>query len=295
MIDFIRVRFNYKKDVEDYIATKGNFDEVTMSYEIHSETKKFPMRTKYVNMDLVVTEHTAYMKNSLHKFSNCKIEGKDHNYNDFTYGNLSLVINELTQKLHFLEDSRITQLEFGFNIETDIPAEKIIKNSVFLYRGKSYNHNKQFRGKGEYLQFDTTNYYLKIYDKAKHYNVKGKNILRVEIKYVEKAELARLKITKLTDLLVKSRLQVLFNDFSKKLDELMVIDCFNGLDVLSEDKVKMNRYSEPKYWNSLRNRRMTKKNHKDEFKRLLEKYSLNTIEKLIKDSVRSKFQHLLNN
>jgi hypothetical protein len=295
MIDFVRVRFNYKNEVEDYITTEGNFDEVTMGYELHSETTKYPMRTKFVNMDLVVTEHTGYMKNSLHKFHNCKTEGNDHNHNDFSFENLQKVINELTQKLPFLEDSRITQLEFGFNIETEIPAEEIIKNSLFLYRGKLYNHNKQFRGAGEYLQFDSTNYCIKIYDKAKHYKVKGKNILRIEIKYVEKSELTRLKITKLTDLLDKSKLQVLFNDFIKKIDEMIIIDSYDSIDILPKDKEKITRYSNPKYWTNLSNRRMTKSNHKTDFKRLLTKYSLNTVEQFIKDSVNKKFQYLINN
>ena len=40
---------------------------------------------------------------------------------------------------------------------------------------------------------------------------------------------------------------------------------------------------------------MTKSNHKTDFKRLLTKYSLNTVEQFIKDSVNKKFQYLINN
>lgn len=296
MIDFIRIKFRNRDEVEDFVITEGNFNSVTRGLEIHSKSELYPIRAKFVNLDIVVTQYLAYLKNSLHKYHNKKLENLEHNYNDFTFSSLCQVIDEIILKFPFLNDSEITQLEFGFNIETDLAAEEIINNSSFLYKGKSYNHNKQFKGDGEYLQFDTTNYYIKVYDKAKQYRglVESK-ILRVEIKYVNKAELIRLKIFNLLQLKDKKYLRILYRDFIEKINDLIIVDSYEKLHIPSEDKLKLMEYVNPKYWSRLRSTRQIKKNRNDDFKKVLRKYNLDWTKRNIVKSIFLKFNYLLNN
>jgi hypothetical protein len=294
MIDFIRIKFKNRDAVENFIITEGNFNEVIRGMEIHSKALKYPMRAKFINLDIVVTEYMAYLKNSLHKYYNLQVENIEHNHNDFSFKTLCKVIDEIEVKFPFINDSQITQLEFGFNIETDISAEQIINNSHFLYRGRLYNHNKQFKGKGEFLQFDTTNYYIKIYDKAKQYKV-SKNILRIEIKYVEKAELVRLNILNLSQLKDKKYLRILYRDFVKKINDLIIVDSYEKVEILPKDRLKLIEYSNPKYWYKLKSKRQTKSNRHNDFKKLLKKYYLDNTKRQLTKDIFLKYNYLINN
>ena len=296
MIDFIRLQYKDKSTIEPFVSDPANFDELITSFEYHSGEVRYPYNVNINNIEVKVNDKSVYIKNSLHKFHNILNGQGNQNHNDFTYSQLSYAIDYLTNSLTDLDSADITQLEFGVNIEVPKPAEVIIRENIFFHNYKTYNHNKKFRGKGEYRQYDHSNYFIKVYDKAKQYN-RHNNILRFEIKFIKKAEFNVLGIKYIDDLKSKKNLSKLFNYLLKRFEEMTIVDNLRPNDIPSEKYSKIENYLNSTFWEKFSDRkyRNSKSKQKKEFEYLLSKYGLLKTKSHLRDLLVQKFQFLINN
>jgi len=295
MVDYIRLVYEDKVDIEEFILIKENFEKVHTVMEYHSGQILYPYRVPLESMIIIITNSTVYIKNSLHKLYN-KIKGDgEQNYSDFKYTELAYAIEYLNGKLIGLLDTKITQLEFGLNINTNLPAEVIIRENVKSHKGNMYNHNREFRGKGEYIQYDNDDYYIKIYDKAKQFGLTS-NILRFEIKFIRKRTYNKLGLHKLSDLQSKDNLQLLFNHLLKRFDEMVIVDNYTEI-LRIEDKEILEKYLTHEYWQNLKKTmsRQTVAVQRSKFKKLLLKYDMLKTKSELRQLLSEKFEYLINN
>jgi hypothetical protein len=295
MIDFVRLRYLDKSMIEPFIFSKDNFNVLHAKLECHTGEITYPYTTNIGNMEIRVNDKSVYIKNSLHKLHNKLISDKSHNYNDFSYSELCETINYLGSKLINVNETRLTQLEFGLNIKLPLPAEDVIKNNIILHKFALHNHNEQFNGKGEYKQFNHYKYYFKIYDKAKQYNIE-EHIIRIEIKYKNSKGFNSLGIVNINDLKKKKLLKALFDDLLKRFDELTIVDNIpSEMKISNLDKQKLERYLSFNYWIKLSERVNRNKKHREKiaFQKLLIKYNLLKTKTLIKEGLNNKFRELI--
>ena len=301
MIDFIKIHYRDKRSFEPFILNEQHFEYVEKTVEYHTGEIKYPYRTRYESMDYGVSEKTGYIKNSLHKFHNVIKNNGDHNYNNFTYSNLCDSIDLLLKKMVEPESTTITQLEFGLNIRTSIPAEEIIRKNILMHNYKGANHNRKYYGKGELKQFDYHNYFIKIYDKAKQYKKEFRlkqNILRFELKFTKAVEFHKVGIFNIFDLKDKAKLRSLFILLLKRFDELTIIDDIDNMNLMnSQDMNNYNKYLNSRFWESLseENKRQTKSRYKKDFERIQEEFSLNQTKQSLRNLLTQKFIYLINN
>jgi len=297
MIDFIKIHYSDKSRLEPFVKNAQNFVDLDMVLEYHSGEIRYPYRTKLDNMQVTLSENSGSVRNSIHKLFNLLKNSIEHNYNDFTYSNLYQTINYLSNKIIDSNTTKITQLEFGLNITVSTPAENFIKKNILMHNLKNYNHNRKYYGKGELKQFDHHNYFIKVYDKAKQFQL-NENILRFEIKFIRPVEFQKMGIYCLEDLKDKSKLISLFKYLIKRFDELTIIDEFNSDMIGNEiDYNKLIKYINPNFWNEeLENKsRQTKANYNKDFKRILIRYGLLKTKLYLRLQMINKFRFLLNN
>lgn len=296
MIDFVRFRYKDKGIIERFIKDEENFEELFAVLECHSGEIRYPYSANIGCMEIKVNDESAYVRNSIHKLYNELQSGEAHNYNDFKYSELCRSIDHLDNRLTDLQNTRLTQLEFGLNIKLSAPAECIIRQNIILHQLKIHNHNEQFGGKGEYKQFNHYNYYFKIYDKAKQYDL-DEHIIRFEIKFINNKSFNPMGVYKLHDLKSKKLLQNLFDDLLKRFDELTIVDnVLADTKITKKDKRQLESYLSYNYWEKLseRENRNRKPIEKLAFKNLLVKYNLLKTKTFLRASLIRKFNELLN-
>ncbi|PWI29774.1 hypothetical protein DI383_08420 [Flavobacteriaceae bacterium LYZ1037] len=296
MIDFVRLKYQDKSVIEPFVCNEDNFEELLTVLECHSGEIRYPYTAKIGNMDVRINDKSVYVKNSIHKLCNV-LQGEDaHNYNDFRYSELCKTINHLDDKLTDLQSTRLTQLEFGLNIKLPVQAECIIRQNIILHQLKIHSHNEQFGGRGEYKQFNHYNYYFKIYDKAKQYDL-DEHIIRFEIKHKTNKSFHPKGVYKLHDLKSKKLLQNLFDDLLKRFDELTIVDnILTDTKITKKDKGQLESYLSYNYWEKLseRQNRNRKPTEIKEFQSLLVKNDLLKTKTFLRASLIQKFSELLN-
>lgn len=295
MVDYIRLFWRDKSRFENFVCQRENFEEVDTLFGLHTGQIKYPYRTSFNSMDVRVTSKYGFVTNSIHKAYNDKSGQEPNNHNDFGYENLCDMINYISKKIIDVDKAKLTQFEFGINIETPIPAEKIIRNNVLMHKYKGANHNRLFNGRGELKQFDYHNYLIKVYDKAKQYNL-TKNLFRFEIRFQKGVEFQKLGIFKFNDLKDKSKLRKLFILLLNKFDELIIIDEYEESDINNVDLTKLIRYKDPHYWESKVSMLSgtTKMRYVREFKALLVKYNLIKTKQELRTLIIQKYLQLIN-
>ncbi|SEF60954.1 hypothetical protein [Flavobacterium urumqiense] len=209
MIDFIRVHYQDKSRIEPFVMKQENFERVITSLEYHTGEVLYPYKANLGNMEIVINENGGYVKNSIPKLNNLLLTGQEHNYNDFSYSELCSSIDYLSDNIIDVNETKLTQLEFGFNINVPKSAEKIIEDSVLMHKLKRHTALRKFKGKGCLLEFEHTNFMIKIYDKAKQYR-REENTLRFEIKFLSTKEFNPLGVYNINDLKNKDNLSMLF-------------------------------------------------------------------------------------
>ncbi len=297
MIDFVRVHYNDKSNLETFIKEPKNFEKMYSVLEYHSAEILYPYKVNLENMEIVVNDKCGYAKNSIHKLNNLLIEGKEHNHNDFTYTQLCSVIDYLRDNVIEIIDRKLTQLEFGLNINIPVAAKELISKSVLMHKFDRHSTINKFKSNGYLMAFEHNNYIIKIYDKAKQYKLKDQNILRFEVKFLNSKEFNPLGIYNLNDLKSKEVLTNLFEYLLNRFNELLIVDDFSEESIPKEDFEKLNMYSSFTYWDKLNtaNKRQVKSNHKVKYFALLEKHNLLKVKNHLRNQLIEKFNQLLNN
>lgn len=294
MIDNIKLFVLNKHKVENHII-KNDVIQLNSSFNCKTgEAKDYPKKGKDLNLDIGIYEKSASIKGSLHKYHNIKIENGNQNYDDFFYSHVEQAVRGLIKKYDIQNDTCVTNLEFGFNLEVEKDPKIILENNLLMNSFKEPNKNLKFLGKGDYKEFQKTDYSIKIYNKSKQFKL-DTNILRVELKIIKKRFLQVHGIFTLEDLLNKNILKGLFNVFKSKIEGLMIIDTFEGIKMPEKDLNKLNKYSNPNYWIRLESAKQGRENYRirKDCNMILKKYDLLKTKTKILEKLEKKFLELI--
>lgn len=296
MIDNIKMYVSDKMEFENSIERiediylKGNTDFRT------GEWMEYPKRGKFHNLDINFTANSAILSGSLHKYSNSINSLEKQNYNDFSFCQYRDALAVLEKQLSFSSvDTRITNLEFGFNIVIDEDPQSVIDNKILMYDYKPVNRNQKFRGGGDFKEFQMTDYSFKIYNKSKQYKIMDRNIIRLELKITNSRFLKKLGINTLSNIDYNA-FSVLYNTFMKHFEKLMVVDSISPPESLSlPEKVFFGLYVNPTQWQSIDtsiNYRLKYQTQR-KFDKILKNHSLLKTKDLLRDKISSKFIELM--
>lgn len=296
MFDNIKF-FILDKDRFEESMSKSDKIDLTTSLNIKTGViEDYPKRGQLVNLDVRITPTQAYIVGSIHKFFNQFLTGEEHNYNDFTYTDNVDVIDYICNYSGIKpEQTKITNLEFGFNLEVDEDPQIIVDRNVLLFDFKSHNRNKKYKGKGDFKEFQRTDYLFKVYNKSKQYGTQN-HILRLELKITSSRILERFGIFNLNDLKDKSKIELLFRFFLQKFEKLLIIDDYNENRKIPERvKDKLNSYTNPVFWQTHFEGKSDsiKRMHLRNFQELIEKYKLDSVKKELGKKLGQKYEELI--
>ena len=295
MIDFIKARLCDPSSLNKLMESSKAFPDVFASLNMRDGSIGYPLKSTVKNMEFRLTEHNAYVQNSIHILNNCLVKGELQNYNDFSYSEICKSLDFLEEKVSGLLNANIIQLEFGFNINTTTSPSKIIQDNVLMHDFKGHNVNCSFKGHGTLKRFDYHNYQVKIYDKGMQSGL-STNLLRYEVRIKNTKELHKLMIWNLADLKKKTVLQQLFNFSMNKFDRLIIVDVLsNKAQITEKERATLNQYRSSDFWNTLSGRelRNQKAKHKAHFNNLIIRHDLLTTKNSLKKELESKFHQLI--
>ena len=188
-------------------------------------------------------------------------------------------------------NTKITSLEFGFNLKLERSVQDIIKNNILLWNFKPhyfFQDNKGFLMK----KFKMSNSIFKIYDKGAQNNL-DYPLLRIEIKYNHKQLKHKdLGITTFLDLYDPKKLQALFLDFLKRFDQLIIVDNRFTSNLSKTEKEYLGNQLEYTYWNRNFGSDSTKNRHKKKFREFIRDKNLMTIFCYLKQKIIDKYDEL---
>lgn len=219
-----------------------------------------------------------FISGSLHKRWNEGI----HNYNDFTFQGFNESLNDLKNDFSLSpENIRLTQLEFGINLNPLIEIDSIV--DYCLVHKRKVLEPKICNEWGNYKDATHSNYIIKAYDKGLQYGVD--RTLRFEIKQTNWSEYRKMGITTLQDFINSDK--SIFID--RLLSEWTSI-IYSNPDIINHPK--WSQYSNYIYWKELNNKsRKTYKTHLDRLRRLNKTYELD-IQDYISNLILSKINDL---
>lgn len=296
MIDFIKLLWRNKYAYEGFLLREEIFPDLNASVKYHTGVIEYPYRSNLGHFNVGVSTNQGYLKNSIHKDYNNRVLGREQNYSDFSYFNLCESIDYLDKTVPCLSESRLTQLEFGFNIDMgDVNVTDFINNQVLMKNYKPHDVQRTFNGTGTFKQFNNYNYCIKIYDKGKQFNLSN-NVLRFEIRFSSSTQFNNLEIYKLKDLKNKNRLRDLFKVLLMRFDQMMIVNNIPIEGISNNDSGKISQFKSSVYWNELsRNRSRTQiSRKKKECEELFENNGVWESKKTLRTKIIEKFLRLIN-
>ncbi|SFE42975.1 hypothetical protein [Flavobacterium xueshanense] len=296
MIDNVKLFVNDKHRFENHIINNGLMELSSTVNHYTGEVNEYPKRGNDLNLNVNITQNQATILGSIHKYNNIKEDRGNQNYNDFSFCQIVEVIRELEEKYQIKneKDTSITNLEFGFNLVVEKDPKLIIDSNLLMNNYKSPNKNLKFLGRGDYKEFQLTDYNIKFYNKSKQFKL-GTHVLRIELKITRKRFLQKLDIYSLEDLMYNWTYVKLFEDFIDKFEGLMIVDEFDADLIPEKDYNKLIKYTNPNYWISIKGKspKVIYRLKKD-FNILLNKYDLLKTKNELREKLESKFIELLN-
>lgn len=294
MIDNVKLFVLDKHSFENHIVKGKVIDLSTKFNQMTGEVEDYPKRGKDGNLNVGITLNTACILGSIHKYHNIMMDKGNQNFDDFYYSQIEKEIRGLIKKYSIENDTSITNLEFGFNLAVEKDPQVILDNNILMNNFKAPNKNLKFLGKGDYKEFQMTDYSIKVYNKSKQYKLKS-NVLRVELKITKKRFLQLLGVYELEDLLDKNTYMRLFEALRGKIESLIILDEFQSKIMLETDKDKLNKYSNPNYWINLKSTKSPRQIYrlKIEFDALVNKYKLLQTKNEILKKLENKFLDLV--
>ncbi|MCL1647752.1 hypothetical protein M2T70_02205 [Elizabethkingia anophelis] len=256
MIDYIKAYFPDKHEIlrimqENYTLEKINYSRFDLA---KNETVLYETYKKgFQNMELKITNQGAYIHHSLHHFYNKIVYGMDGNFNDFNHSSLTSSINFLEDQIKFPTDKlHLSQgLEFGLNIRLPFDLDHFILNECILYDFCEASKVPQPHDEQVYKEFEKGNYRLKIYHKGRQ-QCKGDNILRVEVKFLDKRDFNKNGIYTVSDLNDRDNLIFLYDKLCNMVKfKLMCVDNIGNRQFTLYKRNKLYKYCSHKFWAEL--------------------------------------------
>ncbi len=300
MIDFIKSDIINKVEFDHQLQHRG---EIFLSsrYDINTgELHDYPKSGSYYRMDLKLTEKSTYIKGSLHKLYNCYNKRGDQNYSDFQLVQVWETLNIMCQALGIdPESTKLTNLEFGLNIELNFDPQIFIDRNLIMFNFKDHSRNEKFGNKGDFKEFKRSDYSMKLYNKTKHFQELNPpaNLLRVEVKITRSRVLAQLDIYSLKDLYHPDTYLKLMNYLMERFKKLLILDTVVMESVFRNgDLAFFKDFTNPNYWIDLENRYKGDKNKLYKIRtsciELIEQEGLDSTKKVIEDLLWKKFDSL---
>lgn len=295
MIDNIKIYGKEKHGIESHIIENGVVELTTTFNSSTGEIQEYPKRGKDYNLEISLNQKSSVIKGSLHKYHNIKNGKGDQNHDDFYYSDFADEIGGLLKKYNLDNSNYLTNLEFGINLSIEKDPQIIINTNLLMNNCKAPNKNLKFAGKGDYKEFQVTGYIIKVYNKSKQYNL-DHNVLRIELKILNRSYLRSLGVNMIDDLLNKDVLLSLYGDLKSKIWGLVIVDSFDNKNIPQKDLDRLNNYTNPHYWIRLKSLGKTSDQIyklKKNFHHILKKYELLKTKKEILSQLDIKFFELL--
>ncbi len=298
MFDLVNTNIKDLKKFENYLENNTFIDLTSSINTITGEILEYPKKGSFYNINIRISKLFSKLVGSLHKLNNLMYRNENQNYNDFTYKELSSLLPYFIDKFDLEDNNYITKLELGFNIKLDFDPQKFIDNNLLMYDYKSHNRNKVTNG--DFKEFFKSDYSLKIYNKSKQYKKKfdvKDHILRIELKITSKRKIQRFGINCLNDLLDKDKIQIVFQFLQKEFHKLTIVDTTEFDKIPPKDLEKLNKYTNPNYWNRLKTENKSYKviaRLKKDFNLVLKKHQLDNLKIDLENKLIYKFQELIN-
>jgi hypothetical protein len=284
-----------KKNFENFLMTYPEFNEVIIKKDLKSdnilpiiEVNKDPL---FYNID----HFNGYLRTNLrHLYA--RINGCEFpTY--FKYTQLINSIDIIKRKTYAVSKSGLSRLSVVFYLESSIASVQLVKTNILMHKLNEYSHDMKTMKDKNFKEFVYHNYTLGIYADPKNKNSKSKR-LKIELKVNKSVVLKKLGINGIIDLLDKSKLQALFDEFLKRFDELTIIDeIINSAPFSETDLENLKKYTNPTFWSELtiKNKRQEKLTHKNNFLRIQNEYGLNNLKNELKKSLAEAFSIFINN
>jgi hypothetical protein len=294
MIDNITLFVIDKHRIERHINGNNLLELEGKWNMLTGEIMPYPQKGHDLNLEVSITLNAARISGSIHKYNNLLVGNANQNYDDFNFCEVQEVILGLIEKYNIQKDTKLTNLEFGFNLAVSKDPKIIIDSNLLMNNYKAHNKHLKFSGTGDYKEFQLTDYRIKVYNKSKQYKL-NTNILRVEIKIIKKRLLQQMGIYCLEDLLDREHIEQLFQLFMNKFEGLNIIDDYDPETIPEKDRNKLNEYTNPNFWIRIKSEKSPKVIYrlKKDFISLLNKYELLVTKNEIRENLNSKFLELL--
>lgn len=257
MIDFTKFRFNDRCLIFNEMQ-KNTDIELLCKYNPLTDEQKDSYFTDIENLRLRITPQSAFLENSLHKYFNMKKGLGCQNFNPFYFSDIQNALNVLQSDLNYpLSDTRMNRLEFGFNLNVECSPTAIIQNCILMHNFKTPCYDPKNDPRKIIKKFIYSEFEIKIYNKTLEgastadfaNQLKGTAILRMEVKYTSRKALNRLGIFTMDDLRRKESYHMLFDDFLKKMDDLLIIDPLSiRQDISLSEKSNIHEKTNHLYW-----------------------------------------------
>lgn len=247
--------------------------------EIHS----FYCTIQNMKLTMFDSSKSIYFEGSLHKFFNSGL----HNYNDFDFYAFRNVLERVKTVFGISPyNLHLEQIEYGFNITPPVKTNQIL-NHLIEHRSREFER-KINGSRGNYSQVARTEYFLKIYNKAKQYK-QSNEIMRIELKNkTRKFNSLGVKIATLQDFINADK-RIFLNHLLIEWEHVTLFD--PSLDVKSINQYKI-KYRDIENWRGwFRMSDTTLSKHRKQLKQLNDSSPLN-VHKQIRELMIEKFIQL---
>ena len=296
MIDFIKVYTNTKEPLENRIKNDFPDSETRCSYDYYNEDAVYPCWRRFENIEVRITQKSAFIKNSIHTYFNLKNGLATGNYTDFSHRDILTAFEQLQGDLNEdILDYKVTNLEFGLNLRTSLSPKQMLENNFLMFNFDGFNQHDTFKNKGSYKQYNRNEYYVKMYDKGLQYKL-DYHLLRLEIKITDSKLLKkRFGLYTVRNVYEKSRLELLFKFLLDRFYEINIIDSLGIKEIRGEEKKFFELGKSSHFWREIKNSKSRSYYYdlRAKYINLLEKYQLDTIKKELHDLLVAKFQSLI--
>lgn len=279
MIDYFKAFINYRNDTRfKELKEAGTFG--ILKEKVNTDTGEIKNAYFYKNMIIKPTSEGFLLQGSLHKYRSI-IKGiatqkqidKYHGFNGdlFTLQDITDTIESLCAELGVSPYiCTLQSIEFGINnVVTFAPFEFM---RGVLYHRNDYNPTIKYGG--GYIQFNHSDYFIKIYNKGNQYKLKN-SVVRVEIKVMKMRKLieAGIEISTLADI-NEITLKQAFNLLYSEFNEVIYYDRSINTEGLTEAKQrKVLEYQNKTFWEKASRR--NKQHHKEQLNSLIDTRSDN--------------------
>ena len=280
MIDYFKAFINYRNDTRFEELRKAGTFAVGITKCEPKEGEVLKQSYLYKNMTITPTGEGFILAGSLHKYrsiikgiATCEQIDKHQGYNGdlFTLQDITEIIAHLCGVLDISPHvCTLQNIEIGVNNVVTFAPFDFLKG--VLYHRNDYSPT--IKHGGNYIQFEHAQYYIKLYNKGRQYELPN-NVIRVEIKVMKMQKLieAGINISTLADI-NESTLKQTFNLLYNEFNEVIYYDYSLKTDGLTEAKQrKVLEYQNRTFWEGLTYKQRYKE--RDRLSSLIDKRSDN--------------------